>query len=152
MAKVRVDRTSIFLGVVVVLFFWDLIYFLGITDPAHFPHPFRIFRLIGDFELFRGFRTMLRQIIIMFVPGFLIGAAVGHFMIPSSRSHALLRFLRLGLWLPFLLMTPFIVRTPRRLWVFNLFLLFGWLDVSRFGRFRARQVCRERDIPAGFTF
>src|ERR1043166_466753 len=104
MAKLRVDRTSIFLGVVVVLFFWDLIYLVGITDSAHFPHPFRIFRLIGDFELFRGFRTMLRQIILIFVPGFVLGAAVGRFMIPRSRAYALLRFLRLGLWLPFLLM------------------------------------------------
>jgi len=104
MTKLRIDRTSIFLGIVALLFFWDLIYILGIASPAQFPHPFRIFRLIGDSELFRGFRTMLRHIILMFVPGFVIGDAVGHFLVPHSRAYALLRFLRLGLWLPFLLM------------------------------------------------
>jgi ABC-type nitrate/sulfonate/bicarbonate transport system permease component len=94
MAKLRIDRTSIFLGVVGLLFFWDLIYLLGITDPAHFPHPFRVFRLVGDFELFRGFRTILRQIILIAVPGSLIGIAVAHRVLLSrGLTEATLRFL-----------------------------------------------------------
>jgi ABC-type nitrate/sulfonate/bicarbonate transport system permease component len=105
MAKLRTDRTSIFLGVVVVLFVWDVIYFTGITDPAHFPHPFRIFRFIGDFEMLRGFRVMLRQIIIVTVPGSLIGIAVAHRVLLSRVfTEGTLRFLRLGIWVPFFLL------------------------------------------------
>ena len=115
MAKVRIDRTSIFLGVVVVLFLWDLIYILRIADPAHFPHPFRIFRLIGDFELFRGFRTMLRQIILVTVPGSLIGIAFANrILVSRGLTEATLRFLRLGIWVPFFLL--FTISTYTVIW------------------------------------
>jgi NitT/TauT family transport system permease protein len=105
MAKVRIDRTSIFLGVVVVLFFWDLVYFLGITDTDHLPHPFRVFRLIGDSDVFRGFRSMLRQMIFLTLPGSVVGIAVAHRVLLNPRvSHALLRFLRIGIWIPVVLL------------------------------------------------
>jgi ABC-type nitrate/sulfonate/bicarbonate transport system permease component len=105
MRKWRFDRTTIFFAVVVVLFLWDLVYFLGITDNDHLPHPFRIFRLIGDSDLFRGFRGMLRQMIFLALPGSVIGIAFGHSILFKRRvTDVMLRFLRLAIWLPFLLL------------------------------------------------
>lgn len=102
MARRRFDRTSIFFGIVGLLFIWDLIYFLGITDPTHLPHPFRLFNLFSDSELFRGFRTMVRQIIFLFVPAGIVGMAAGCLIeLNSSLTNVLLRFFRIGLWLPF---------------------------------------------------
>ena len=85
MAKWGIDRTAIFLSVIGLLFFWDLAYFVGLRDPARFPHPFRIFRLLGDFELLRGFLTMLRQIIFYVVSGGVIGIAVGSLVLRNAR-------------------------------------------------------------------
>jgi ABC-type nitrate/sulfonate/bicarbonate transport system permease component len=105
MRKWRFDRTTIFLAVVVVLYFWDLVYFLGITDPEHLPHPFRIFRLTVDSELFRIFRSVLRQMIFLSLPGSVIGIAVAHGVLRNRRvTDVLLQFLRFAVWLPFLLL------------------------------------------------
>jgi ABC-type nitrate/sulfonate/bicarbonate transport system permease component len=104
MARWRFDRISIFFGIIGLLFIWDLIYFLGITDPTHFPHPFRLFNLFTDSELFRGFRTMVRQIIFLFVPAGIVGITAGCLILRNSPlTYALLRFLRIGLWLPFVI-------------------------------------------------
>src|ERR1051326_4749406 len=105
MRKWRFDRTTIFLAVVVVLYFWDLVYFLGITDPEHLPHPFRIFRLTVDSELFRIFRSVLRQMIFLSLPGSVIGIAVAHGVLRNRRvTDVLIQFLRFAVWLPFLLL------------------------------------------------
>lgn len=105
MTKWRIDRTSIFLCVVGLLFLWDLAYFVGIRDPARFPHPLRVFLLLGDSEFVRGFLRMLRLIILCLVSGGLIGVALGSLILRSSwLTQEMLRFLRLGLWLPFLLL------------------------------------------------
>jgi ABC-type nitrate/sulfonate/bicarbonate transport system permease component len=104
MRKWRVDRISIFFFVVVILYLYDLIYFTGITDPAHLPHPFRIFRLFGDSELFRNFRSVLRQMIFLSLPGSVIGIAVALGVLLNRRvTDVMLRFLRFAVWLPFLL-------------------------------------------------
>ena len=60
MTKWKIDRTTIFLCLVFILFLWDLVYFLGIRNPARFPHPFVIFRALGAVEFLRGFPAMLR--------------------------------------------------------------------------------------------
>src|SRR5436190_3932003 len=105
MRKWRLDRISVFFFVVVVLFLWDLIYFTGITDPAHLPHPFRIFRLFGDSDLFRNFRSVLRQMIFLSLPGSVIGIALARGILLNRRvTDVALRFLRLAIWLPFLLL------------------------------------------------
>ncbi|MGH7772490.1 MAG: hypothetical protein ACREQA_09680, partial [Candidatus Binatia bacterium] len=104
MAKWRFDRTSIFLVVVGLLFLWDVAYYAGIRNPNLFPHPFRVFRLLGASDYLRGFLAMLRLIILCFVPGGLIGVALGSLILRSSwLTQGMLRFLCLGLWLPFLL-------------------------------------------------
>lgn len=103
MTQWKIDRTAVFLGLIFVLFLWDLAYFLGIRDPKIFPHPFVVFRTLGDVEFLRGFGRMLRLIILFFVSGGLIGIAIGSLSCRSSwLTHAVLHFLRFGLWLPFI--------------------------------------------------
>ena len=103
--KWRMDRTSIFLLVLVLLFLWDLAYFVGLRDPARSPHPFRIFTLLfGDSEHLLGVLRLLRLIIFLSVPGGLIGIGLGSLIHRSSwLTQTMLRFLRLGMWLPFVL-------------------------------------------------
>jgi ABC-type nitrate/sulfonate/bicarbonate transport system permease component len=112
--KWKIDRTTIFLCLVFILFLWDLAYFLGIRNPARFPHPFVIFRTLGDIEFLRGLPGMLRQIIFSLVSGWVLGVAIGSLVLYNSwLSEATIRFLRIGLWLPFLV----IFAVPETFWL-----------------------------------
>ena len=114
MAKWKIDRTTIFLCLVFILFLWDLAYFLGIRDPTRFPHPFVIFRTLGDIEFLRGLPGMLRQITFSLVSGWVLGVAIGSLVLYNSwLSEATIRFLRIGLWLPFLV----IFAVPETFWL-----------------------------------
>jgi sulfonate transport system permease protein len=104
MTKWRIDRTSIFLCVIGLLFLWDLAYFAGIIDPTQVPHPFHIFQMIGNFTFLRGFGNTLRQIIFFTLSGYCLGIAIASLALHSSTlARTALRFLRLGFWLPFLI-------------------------------------------------
>jgi ABC-type nitrate/sulfonate/bicarbonate transport system permease component len=108
----KIDRTTIFLSVVLFLYLWDVAYFLGIRNPARFPHPFLAFRTLGDIEFLRGFTAMLREVIFSFVSGSVIGVAIGALVLYSSRlTQTMLHFLRLTLWFPmvFTAMAPFML-------------------------------------------
>jgi ABC-type nitrate/sulfonate/bicarbonate transport system permease component len=112
--KWKIDRTTIFLCLVFILFLWDLAYFLGIRDPTRFPHPFVIFKALGDVEFLRGLPGMLRQIIFSLVSGWVLGVAIGSLVLYNSwLSEATIRFLRIGLWLPFLV----IFAVPETFWL-----------------------------------
>lgn len=114
MTKWKIDRTTIFLCLVFILFLWDLAYFLGIRNPARFPHPFVIFRALGDVEFLRGFPVMLRQIIFSFVSGGILSLTIGSLILYSPwLTEATLHFLRIGLWLPFLI----IFAVPATFWL-----------------------------------
>jgi len=101
-----------FLGLLLLLYFWDVAYFVGLRNPYRFPHPFSLFRTLGDVEFLRGFPAMLREVIFSFASGSLIGVAVGKLVLYSSwLSGAIRRFLRITLWFPliiiFVVMAPF---------------------------------------------
>src|SRR6266705_6449321 len=103
MARWKIDRTTIFLCLTLVLFLYDLAWLLGLRNAARFPHPFVIFRTLGDIEFLRGLPGMLRQIIFSLVSGWVLGVAIGSLVLYNSwLSEATIRFLRIGLWLPFL--------------------------------------------------
>ena len=105
MARCKIDRTAIFLCLVFILFLWDLAYFLGFRNPERFPHPFVYFRTLGDVEFLRGFPAMLRHIIFSSVSGRLIGLGVACLIARSVQlTLATVSVLRLGLWLPFLVL------------------------------------------------
>jgi hypothetical protein len=100
--KWHIERATVFLIIIVVSFLYDLTSWLGIRDPTRFPHPFVIFRSIGDVEFLRGFPGMVRQAIFSLVAGGTIGVAVGFVILKSSwLTHATIRSLRVALWLPF---------------------------------------------------
>lgn len=104
MGNWKTDRTTIFLGIVFLLFLVDLAYFLGIRNPDRFPHPFVIFRTLGDVEFLRGLPRMIRYMILYGVPGALMGVGIARLLLRSpSLTRTALRVLRLGQWLPFLI-------------------------------------------------
>ena len=108
----KIDRTTMFLGLLLLLYFWDVAYFVGLRNPYRFPHPFSLFRTLGDVEFLRGFPAMLREVIFSFTSGFLIGVAVGKLVLYRSwLSGSIRRFLRITLWFPliiiFVSMAPF---------------------------------------------
>jgi ABC-type nitrate/sulfonate/bicarbonate transport system permease component len=112
MTKLSLDRTSIFLYLVLFLFLWDLAYVVGLRNPQRFPHPFALFGQFSDLQVLRGFaRVFLRQIVFASVAGGIIGVAIGFLVLKSTRlTHVALNSLRQGLWLPFFLF--FATRDP----------------------------------------
>jgi ABC-type nitrate/sulfonate/bicarbonate transport system permease component len=101
----KIDRAGVFLVSLLLLFLWDAAYFLGIRDPISFPHPFIIFRNLGDIESLRGFPAMLREVIFSSVSGFLIGVGTGALILLNPRLVKLSSpFLGLTLWFPLVLL------------------------------------------------
>jgi ABC-type nitrate/sulfonate/bicarbonate transport system permease component len=97
-------RSKIFLGLIFILCLWDIAFFLGIRDLAQIPHPFAVFRSLGDIEFLRGFSSMLREIIFTFVSGGLVGIGIGATVLYTpSLTAAALRFLRIALLVPFII-------------------------------------------------
>ena len=109
----KIDRTTISISIVFFLYLCDVAYFLGIRNPNRFPHPFVVFRILGDIEILRGFTNMLREVIFYFATGGVIGVALGALVLRSAAlTEALLQFLRVALWYPvlfiFLATAPFL--------------------------------------------
>lgn len=105
MGNWKTDRSTIFLWFIFFLFLWDLAYLLGIRDPSRFPHPFVNFRTLGDVAFLRGFPRMIRNLIFFTVSGGLIGVGSACLIPRSVRlTQTMLRALRLGLWLPSLIL------------------------------------------------
>lgn len=103
MKRWNVDRVKVFFLIVVVSFLYDLTFYLGIRDTARFPHPFVYFRSLGDVELLRGFPWMLRQVMFSLVAGGLLGWIASLIILKSDwLTRASIRFLRIALWFPFL--------------------------------------------------
>ncbi len=110
----KIDRTKIFLCIVFFLYLWDVAYFVGLRNPVRFPHPFSLFRILGDVEFLRGFPATLREVIFSFASGSLIGIALGAIVLHSPwLSEAIRRFLRITLWFPLIIIfagpSPFIL-------------------------------------------
>jgi hypothetical protein len=99
----KVDRVTIFFFIAVLSFLYDLALYLGIRDTARFPHPFVYFRSLGDIDYLRGFPGMLRQVMFSLVAGSLLVWPIGVVILKSAwLSQATIRFLRIAMWFPFL--------------------------------------------------
>jgi ABC-type nitrate/sulfonate/bicarbonate transport system permease component len=96
-------RTKIFLGVILVLYLWDIAFFLGLRDPDQISHPFAMLRSYGDIVFLRGFGSMLREMIFAFVSGGLAGIGIGAISLhaPTLTGWAI-HFLRIIQWVPFI--------------------------------------------------
>ena len=100
----RIDRGWVFLGLILILYLWDLAYFVGLRNPDRLPHPFSLFTALADIEVLRGFSAMLRDIIFSFASGVLIGMPVGAMVLSSPSLVRVIRpFLRIIPWFPLLL-------------------------------------------------
>jgi ABC-type nitrate/sulfonate/bicarbonate transport system permease component len=107
----KIDRTGIVLAFVLLLYLWDVAFFVGLRNPDRVPHPFSLFRTLGDIEVLRGFPAMLREVIFSFASGSLIGIAIGALVLYNSSLSALIRsLLRILLWFP--LIVIFAVPAP----------------------------------------
>ncbi|MGE5307200.1 MAG: hypothetical protein ACM3TN_28155 [Alphaproteobacteria bacterium] len=99
----EINRETVFLWLILLLFLFDLAYVLGLRNPERLPHPFVFFRRLGDVEFLRGIaRAMLRETIFISVLGGALGLGVGVFVLKNSwLTQTVLSFLGWGLWLPF---------------------------------------------------
>jgi len=99
----NIDRVTVFLSIAAVSFLYDLTLILGIRDPTRFPHPFFYIRSLDDLEYLRGFTRMLRQAMFSLVAGGLLGWGVSLAVFKNSRLIlAAIGFLRVAMWIPFL--------------------------------------------------
>jgi ABC-type nitrate/sulfonate/bicarbonate transport system permease component len=90
--------------VVTLIFIWEL---LGSLNLMYFPlisHPIEIVKTIADWSFLRSFGYIFFVPLLAIIPGIAIGLALG-FLIMSHQRLALTvsYFLRLTVWLPFLL-------------------------------------------------
>lgn len=99
----HVDRVTVFLVIVVISFCYDLTGILGLRNPNSFPHPFFYIRSIEEIQYFKGFPRMLRQAMFLFVGGGLLGWGASLVILKNKwLTLAAIRFLRVAMWIPFL--------------------------------------------------
>jgi len=83
---------------------WELFYYsrlFAADDPSHLK---RALNGLGEFQVWRGFEVMLIELLVAFVIGGGLGFVLGLVTKNSSwLTDATVRFLRIGLWVPFLL-------------------------------------------------
>ncbi len=96
--RVRNFRILLVLGV------WEICYFSGLIDPIRFSHPGGVIDAVIDYTFLRGFILLLAQLSFAALVGGSMGVGIGSFLIRSRPlSEAVIRLLRIGLWLPFLI-------------------------------------------------
>ncbi|MBI4488709.1 MAG: hypothetical protein HY694_06455 [Deltaproteobacteria bacterium] len=111
MAERRGKTPKIFI-IVGLLLLWELLYYWRLIDPVRFSHPIATIQVLG--KSLGGFTMMLLQLTFASLLGSGIGFALGGLITRSTwLTQAVLRFLRLGLWLPFLIYWPLPIWPPR---------------------------------------
>lgn len=92
------------LPVLVLLGLWEISYFLGLVDPIRFSHPKAVIHVLLNNTFLEGFLLMGAQLACAFLVGGTIGVVIGSFVMRSGPfAQGATRFLRLGLWFPFLM-------------------------------------------------
>ncbi len=109
----RLRRWSPALVIVGLLLSWELLHYLEWIDSGRFSHPLGILPILGDRKFLRDFGVMLVQLAFASVVGGVAGAALGSLLLFSSwLTQAARRFLRVGLWLPFIFYWPLPIWPP----------------------------------------
>lgn len=94
--------TSIFLT---LLLLWEVLYYLGWINPRHLSHPLGALQVLVDPKFLKAFGVILSQIAFSSLIGGTIGLGLGALISQSSWVAQLtVRFLRIGLWVPFLVL------------------------------------------------
>lgn len=119
-------RLIILLSVVLFLVLWEVTYRLELI-AAGLGHPVGIFLMLSNSTFLGRFALMLAQVAFASLFGGGIGKFSGQMIIRSSwLTQATIRFLRLGLWLPFLIYWTLPIWPPREEYVYDS-IIWAWL-------------------------
>lgn len=103
-----------FLGVLVA---WEALYFGGFIDPDYHDHPLGALPILLDVSFLREFGIMSLQFVVASIVGGAIAEAVGHLILRDSwLVRSTIRFLRIGMWIPFIIYWPLPLWSP---WKFD---------------------------------
>lgn len=106
----------------VVLIAWEALYFAGLIDPDYHYHPVGALQILLDISFLRGFGIMSLQLIVASLVGGAIAGAIGSLILRSTGLvGSTIRFLRIGMWIPFIIYWPLPAWDP---WVVNFGLTF----------------------------
>jgi len=98
----------------VLLIAWEIFYLRGLIDPDRFSHPIGGLLMLSDARFVRGFGIMMLQLAFVSCIGGWLGFSIGRLIAHNARwSYATLYFLRIGMWLPFLVYWPLPIWPPR---------------------------------------
>jgi len=99
----QVALRTLLLAILGLLVVWILSYLRARpADSGPSAHPLDVIRVFTYVDFLRGFGMMFLQILLSSLIGDAIGLVAGSLILRSARlSQAALRFLRIGLWLPF---------------------------------------------------
>ena len=111
MAKQR-SKSATILITLGMLLLWEVLYYLKLVDSVRFSHPLGVVQALG--RSLSGFSMMLVHFTFAALLGGGLGFVLSRFIIRSTwLTQATLRFLRIGLWLPFLIYWPLPTWPPR---------------------------------------
>jgi len=100
-----------------VLVAWEALYFAGFIDPGYHYHPLGALQILLDVSFLREFGIMSLQLVVASVAGGAIAGAVGPLILQGSwLVGSTIRFLRIGMWIPFIICWPLPVWSP---WTVN---------------------------------
>ena len=121
----------------IVLFFllvlvtWEALYFAGLIDPLYHYHPLGSLQILLDVSFLRGFGIMSLQLIVALLVGGALAGVIGPLILRASELvGSTIRFLRIGMWIPFVIYWPLPAWDP---WVVNFgltFVLISLVSVS----------------------
>lgn len=92
-------------GFFIFLILWETLYHLGWINPKPLSHPMAILQTLADLKFLNAFGVMLFQLAFASLIGGTIGLCLGALIFQSSwLSQSTVRFLRIGLWVPFFIL------------------------------------------------
>ncbi len=87
-----------------VLIAWEALYFAGFIDPVYHYHPLGSLQILFEVSFLRDFGLMSLQFVVASCVGGAIAGSVGPLIPRGSRLVGpTMRFLRIGMWIPFII-------------------------------------------------
>ncbi|MBI4595481.1 MAG: hypothetical protein HY730_03780 [Candidatus Tectomicrobia bacterium] len=93
------------LGSVIVwglILLWELLYYTGLIDSSRFSHPLGTINALRNLDLLMGLGKTLFRVVLSSLLGVIVGLAIAVLISQNPWvTQTVIRFLRLGLWVPF---------------------------------------------------
>jgi len=103
-----------------LLLIWQVLVDLGLIDPVRFSHPTAVLQTFGDGKFLRRLLAMFVQLAVVLFLGGLIGLTIGALGSRTSwLALSLLRFLRIGFWIPFFVFWPLPIWPPKEGYLYD---------------------------------